>query len=116
MNKKKLEKYKKLLLEEKTKILEANFNNDTLEHLGVNESGDIVDVASKLYQTDFFLQMADHDKEKLKLIDKALEKIEDGTYGICEGLDKPIEEKRLDALPWTPYCIEYAQSISKRKK
>ncbi len=115
MNKKKLEKYKEILLQEKTKILQANLNNDAMENLGVNESGDMVDIASKLYQTDFFLQMADYDKEKLQLLDKALEKIANGSYGICEGLNKPIEEKRLDAIPWTPYCIEYAQTLSKKK-
>lgn len=115
MDKRKLEKYRKLLLKEKENILKSKFSDDVLEKIGVNESGDIVDIASKLYETDFFLQLASHDQDTLKLIDQALEKINDGTYGICAGTGKAINEARLEAIPWTPYSIEYAQELAKKK-
>jgi RNA polymerase-binding protein DksA len=114
MDAKEMEEFKDLLLAEKTKILKANLNNEE-EKIGVEESGDIADIASKLYETEFFLQLADHDKETLEQIDRALEKIEEGTYGICEGTGNPIEKERLKAIPWTPYSIEYAQKLAKKR-
>lgn len=114
MDAKELNEFKELLLTEKEKILKANLNDEE-ERIGVEGSGDIADIASKLYETEFFLQLADHDKETLKQIDQALEKIEKGNYGICEGTGKPIEKERLKAIPWTPYSIEYAQKLSKKR-
>lgn len=115
MDKKKTEKYRKMLLKEKTSILGSNLSNDFLYENREEVTGDIVDIASKLYETDFFLQLASHDQETLKLIDKALEKIEKGKFGICEATDKPIEEARLEAIPWTPHCFEYASQMSKKR-
>ncbi len=115
MDKKKLEKFHKLLMQEKETLLKGILTEDVLEKIGVEGSGDIVDVASNLYDTEFFLQLASHDQETIHLIDRALEKIDEGTYGICEGTGKPIKEARLEAIPWTPYSIEYAQELAKKK-
>jgi RNA polymerase-binding protein DksA len=41
-------------------------------------------------------------------VEAALERIEDGTYGSCADCGKPIGDARLDALPFTPYCIQCA--------
>jgi RNA polymerase-binding transcription factor DksA len=39
--------------------------------------------------------------------------MEQGTYGICLGFNRPISKARLDAQPWTKYSIEYAQILEK---
>ena len=44
-------------------------------------------------------------------INDALAKIQNGTYGICEGTGKPISRARLEAQPWARYSIEYARKI-----
>jgi hypothetical protein len=46
-------------------------------------------------------------------IDHALSRVEDGSYGICEGLGTPIEQPRLEAIPWTRYSLEYAKKVEK---
>jgi DnaK suppressor protein len=45
----------------------------------------------------------------LQQVREAIQRIEDGTYGRCGVDGGPIEEKRLDAVPWTPYCARHAQ-------
>lgn len=48
--------------------------------------------------------------QELKQVDAALERIDLGTFGLCEVCSEPIAEKRLDALPFTTYCIQCADS------
>jgi DnaK suppressor protein len=115
MDKKKMEKYRKILLKERASILGNNLSSDFFYENRDETTGDIADVASKLYETDFFLQLATHDQETIRLIDRALEKINDGNYGICEATQRPIEEARLEAIPWTPFCFEHARSLSRKK-
>jgi DnaK suppressor protein len=45
----------------------------------------------------------------------ALERIENGTFGICLVDNDPIEEKRLKAIPWTPYCLKHQQLMEKSR-
>jgi DnaK suppressor protein len=45
-------------------------------------------------------------QQTLSEIDAALQRIEDGTYGICENCGKPIGAERLAAIPWTRLCID----------
>ena len=44
--------------------------------------------------------------ESLGQVQAALQRIDDGTYGQCIDCGRPIKEARLEALPWTPYCLE----------
>ncbi|WP_066291758.1 TraR/DksA family transcriptional regulator [Arthrobacter sp. B6] len=43
-------------------------------------------------------------------VEAALQRMTDGTYGVCEVCGRPIAEGRLEARPWTPYCIEHASA------
>ena len=53
----------------------------------------------------------DRERKMLKEIDDALQRIEDGTYGICEATGKPIAKARLEAKPWAKYRVEYARML-----
>jgi DnaK suppressor protein len=54
---------------------------------------------------------ADADTTVLQQVREALARIEDGSYGTCVVDGRPIEEKRLEAVPWTPYCLEHAERL-----
>jgi DnaK suppressor protein len=54
---------------------------------------------------------AELDTEMLKQVRDALQRIEDGTFGACIVDGEPIEEKRLKAIPWTPYCLLHQQEL-----
>ena len=47
-------------------------------------------------------------RKELAETQRALDKFEDGTYGVCERCGRPIGEARLEAMPATRYCIEHA--------
>ena len=57
---------------------------------------------------DRLSQVAVHDKLQLTMADveRALAKVEDGTYGTCDVCGRPIGEGRLEALPWATLCVE----------
>lgn len=103
--KKRILEIKKRLLQQKQQILEnagimlSNLPSET----NLSEIGDI---ASQEINRNFLLRLRDRDRKLLKKIEKAIEKIEKGTYGICEscGVEIPIE--RLEARPVTDMCIE----------
>jgi DnaK suppressor protein len=59
---------------------------------------------------DRILQVATHDHEAAVLADveRALAKVEEGTYGICDNCAEPIAPGRLEALPWAVLCVECA--------
>jgi DnaK suppressor protein len=52
---------------------------------------------------------AESDRDRLRDVQAALARIDAGTFGLCVVDGQPIEEKRLDATPWTPYCLEHQQ-------
>jgi DnaK suppressor protein len=114
MDKRKLAKYKDMLLTSKAEILrELELENENIMH---SEQGDLVDIADVVINNELLNRLSDLDIQKIKLIDKALEKVEDGTYGVCEGTGKTIPEARLNAIPWTPYTVDYAEQMEKQRK
>jgi len=78
-----------------------------------NLSTHMADIGTDNYDWDFTLGLVDSERKLIMEIDSALDRIEDGKYGICEGSDKPIPKARLKAIPWARFCVEYAQLLEK---
>ena len=108
MNKKEKERYKKKLLIRKQEIIEtlSEFINESKEVEDPAIAMDMGDKAESSYTKEFLLSLSDTERRQLKLIDEALKRIENCTYSVCQKCDVKISKKRLDAVPWTPYCIE----------
>jgi DnaK suppressor protein len=73
----------------------------------------MADVGSDNYEQEFVLGLVDTERKILEDIDRALNKIKEGTYGVCEGTGQTISKARLEANPYARYCIEYARKIEK---
>jgi DnaK suppressor protein len=69
----------------------------------------MADIGSDNYEQEFTLSLMQSDETTLEWIEAAIEKIEDGVYGICEECAAPISKTRLSAIPHTPLCIKCAQ-------
>ena len=82
----------------------------------LSDQGDLADLAEVVINNELLNRLSDIDVETVKQIDVALEKIDNGTYGVCEGTGKNIPDARLNAIPWTPYTIEYAEQLEKQKR
>lgn len=124
MKKKELEEYKKILLKEKEKVLSEieHIGKDTLNRSQKEASGDIssytfhmADMATDNYDREFSLNMATTEQKILFEIEEALQRIKDGTYGNCEGCQKPISKKRLKALCYTSLCLSCQEKEESKK-
>jgi RNA polymerase-binding protein DksA len=74
----------------------------------------MADMGTDNYEQEFTLGLVEKDRVLLREIHAALAKLQDGTYGLCEGTGKPISRVRLEAQPWTRYSIEYAKRMEQR--
>jgi len=73
----------------------------------------MADMGTDNYEQEFTLGLMEKDRKLLRDLNDALAKIQNGTYGICEGTGKPISRARLEAQPWARYSIEYARKIER---
>lgn len=74
----------------------------------------IAEQGSEAYDQSLALDLAAADRKLIKEIDDAIQRIDDGTYGICELTGKPIKAERLEELPWARYSIEAARDLERR--
>lgn len=84
------------------------------EALSKDKSGNLsnmpihmADLGSDNYEQEFTLGLIESERELLREIDEALERMEKGTYGVCAATGRPIGKARLKAKPWAKYCYEY---------
>lgn len=107
MNKVHLKKFKDLLEEKREEILKRA--QQTLSEdmaLDVDDLPDEMDLASSEYLQSFTFRLRGREKVFLDKIQRALERIEEGTFGVCEECSEEISVKRLEARPETTLCIK----------
>jgi len=107
LNKKERERYRNKLLKKKDEIVDKI--SETINESKEVESGiaqDVADKAESSYTKEFLLSLTNTEREQLLLIDDALKRIDKKELGICQRCGKDIIKKRLDAVPWTSYCID----------
>lgn len=110
-----LEEFRALLQGKRKSLLEQA--RDTLEAQDPEvRVPDEVDQASSEYDKSFEYRLRDREKFLLRKIEKALQRIEDGEYDICESCGNPIGKKRLLARPETTYCIICKEEQERQEK
>jgi RNA polymerase-binding protein DksA len=115
-----IEHFKQLLLQKRREII-SNVNemeDEALKQSRLDASGDLssmpihmADIGTDNYEQEFALGLMDSERKLLREIDEALQRTEQGTYGLCEGTGKQIPKARLEAQPWARYCVEYARML-----
>jgi len=106
MNKKERDEFRRLLAAKKESIIRKLTDTITeSKEMESNVAQDLVDKAETSYTKEFLLSLSDGEREQLLLIDEALKRLEHGEFGVCQTCQKEIGAKRLEAIPWTPYCI-----------
>ena len=74
---------------------------------------DPADMAANAYTKELLMSMSTNDRQLLQSIDTALGRIDDGDYGKCANCGQPIQEKRLEAVPWARHCIRCQDLIER---
>ncbi len=105
LTKEQLEYFRAKLLNWKKELLEETVGaQHQLKEEKVVEADDL-DTASNMSNQLFELRSKDRERKLIHKIDKALDRIDDGTYGYCEETGEPIGVKRLEARPIATLCI-----------
>ncbi len=73
----------------------------------------MADIGSDNYEQEFSLGLMDSERKIVREIHEAIKRIQEGTYGICEGTGEPIPKMRLKGIPWTRYCVKFAELVEK---
>jgi len=76
-----------------------------------DDAQDVADQAVSSYQKELLFSQGTNGHSQIGLIRLALERVHDGSYGECMQCGNAIGSKRLEALPWTPYCIDCQEKI-----
>lgn len=107
MKKQEIEVHRKKLESRRSELVRklSEFRNES-KAVETDVAQDLADKAESSYTKEFLLSLSDAEREQLFQIDAALKRIAKGDYGNCQTCQKEIGKKRLNALPWTPLCIE----------
>ncbi len=118
-NKKELEHFRQILVRKRAELVGDVSTMETQALRG--QSGSLSNMpqhmaeqGSEAYDQSLSLDLAAADRKLIREIDDALNRIADGTYGVCELTGKPIKVERLEELPWARYSIEAARELERQ--
>jgi DnaK suppressor protein len=80
-----------------------------------SDQPDVSDLGQVDELKEEYFALAETDSAILAQVRAALGRIDDGTFGTCVVDGGPIEEKRLESVPWTPYCLTHQQELEDRQ-
>jgi RNA polymerase-binding transcription factor len=90
----------------------AATQSDISGDVGIDDES--ADAGTATFEREKELSIEQNVRDLIQKIDRALKRIDDGTYGMCQRCGKPIEKARLKALPYVDLCIKDAQATSRR--
>jgi len=99
-----------------TLVEEAGKTCNDMRKDGNGEFPDPTDRASLESDRNFLLRIKDRERKLIMKVKEALDRIDNGTFGICESCGKPISEKRLMARPVTTLCIECKTELENQER
>ncbi len=110
MTKTELNRYRKVLEARQAELARVLRNR---EGIAIEKSPDALDEVQHAAERELAIRNLDRESHLLRNVRAALQRIEDGSYGTCMHCEEEISQRRLDAVPWAPYCIR-CQEIADR--
>ncbi len=120
LTKTELKKFEKMLLEERARLVGSvrSIEEASRTETGRDAGADLTSYAESgtdSFELETSLNIASGESQRLMDIADALQRIQNGTYGVCEGSGKPIPKKRLEAFPAARYCVEYQEELEREQ-
>ena len=112
MNKTELEKYKAMLLARQAELSKGLHNR---EDIAIQKSPDALDEVQLAGERELAIRNLDRESNLLRNVRAALARVADGTYGTCLHCEEDIKPKRLEAVPWAPYCIRCQEAADRNE-
>jgi DnaK suppressor protein len=114
LDKKRLEQFKKRLEDRQVELRRmVSSRQQDGRNQGEDVAQDIADKAASSYNKEFLFTQSTNERQMLGMVDSALARIREGNFGECISCGNEINPKRLDAVPWTRYCIECQEKLEK---
>jgi DnaK suppressor protein len=104
MDRRRLDRYKRLLLERRGEMSVASADAESPIPAAGGSKGDQIDQANADAEAELQIHLRQTDLRLLRAIEEALARIRNGTFGTCEACRNPISQARLEAVPWTRHC------------
>jgi DnaK suppressor protein len=106
MDKKRVEFYKKKLLTRREELIKSIARTEEEGRTADDDpTVDLADKAANSYTKEFLFGQTNTDRSLLALIDEALRRIKQDTYGSCANCEAEMQQKRLEAVPWARHCF-----------
>lgn len=102
-----LDNFRQKLLQKKAELINLVQKSESYgrEADTEEESKDYIDKASSSYTKELMFRKSNSDRQFLQLVIQALKRIDDDEFGDCQNCEKPVESKRLEAVPWARLCL-----------
>jgi len=112
MNRTDMEKYRAMLEAKRTELSVGLRNR---EDIAIEKTPDALDEVQLAGERELAIRNLDRESNLLRNVKGALARVADGSYGICLHCEEEIKPKRLDAVPWTKYCIRCQEASDRHE-
>jgi DnaK suppressor protein len=112
MSKTELEKYKATLEAKKAEIAASLRNRD---EIAIEKAADAIDEVQLAGERELAIRNLDRESILLRNVRAALARIADGSFGTCLHCEEDISPKRLNAVPWAPFCIRCQEAADRHE-
>lgn len=112
MTKAELEKYRTILEAKQAELTGALRNRDEIV---IEKAPDALDEVQLAGERELAIRNLDRDSNMLRQIRRALDRIADGSFGVCLHCEEDISPKRVNAVPWAAYCIKCQEQVDRHE-
>lgn len=113
MTKIELKKYKDILEARQAELSQVLRNRDGI---AIEKSPDALDEVQHAAERELAIRNLDRESNLLRNVRAALRRIDEGNFGICVHCEEEISPKRINAVPWTPYCIQCQEAADRHQE
>lgn len=107
-----IKKYRETLEAKQAELIYLLRNREGIE---IEKSPDALDEVQRASEREFAIRTLDRESALLRNVRAALQRINQEQFGICLHCEEDISVKRLNAVPWTPYCIECQEQYDRKQ-
>lgn len=105
-----LNNYKQML---EAKLAEVSMGLRNRDEIAIEKTPDALDEVQRAGERELAIRNLDREATMLRHVRAALARIADGSYGICQHCEEEIKPKRMQAVPWTAYCIRCQEAADR---
>ena len=113
MTKTELNKFKKILENKQDELERIVRNRDAIT---IEKSADALDEVQHAAERELAIRNLDRESNLLRNVRSALRRIDDGSFGTCLHCEEEISPKRLNAVPWAPFCIQCQEQADRNQE